>query len=132
MLQGLLAILLIIILLLLIAFMLLVRFAFQGAQKMRDFFGVLISRMVSPKDRDYTGRHTNQYSFSNRNRGGRAKNSNTGGGNARNDGFGGGNGTYSTTYTESGTTIIDHHAGERRQRKIFSEDEGEYVSFEEE
>ena len=36
-----------------------------------------------------------------------------------------------TTHTADGVTIVDNRHGERTQRKIFTEDEGEYVDFQE-
>lgn len=125
MLKGLLFIGLLFLIFMAIVFMLVVRFFWGAIVRMRE---ILRSSMgMGPGDGsagDYTGRRTNQYTFSHD---GRRRTYGTG----RTSGAGQQSSGSRRTQTASGTTVIDNRNPEQTRRKIFSEDEGEYVDFEE-
>ena len=125
MLKGLLFIGLLFLIFMAIVVMLVVRFFWGAIVRMRE---MLRSSMgMGPGDGsagDYTGRRTNQYTFSHD---GRRRTSGTG----RASGAGQQSSGSRRTQTASGPTVIDNRNPEQTRRKIFSEDEGEYVDFEE-
>lgn len=119
MLHGLLFIALLFLIVMAIVVMLAVRFFWSAIVRMRDMLRRIMG--VGPDSygsEDYTGRRSSQYTFSH---GGRRASSSSG--RSSSDGR--------RSQTSSGTTIIDNRNPEQARRKIFSEDEGEYVDFEE-
>lgn len=142
MLNGILAIILIIVVVITIVVMLVVRFLFRSIKRLRDAArsAMGMDEADDHRSRDYTGRRTQQYSYSGRSAGsaGRNRHSHRDGGDARNARHAGTAGTSDgyaqnarRTQTTSGTTIIDSRSPEQVSRKIFAADEGEYVDFEE-
>lgn len=106
MLQGLLAILLIIFIVMVVGAMLVVRILYRSINRLRD-----AARSAMGMDSGEAGR---------RSRGGSSEGQ---GDSARQQGR--------RTQTSAGTTIIDNRDPEQAERKIFADDEGEYVEFEE-
>ena len=132
MLKGLLFIGLLFLIFMAIVVMLVVRFFWGVIVRMRE---MLRSSMgMGPGDGsagDYTGRRTNQYTFSHD---GRRRTYGTGrasGAGRTSSGAGQQSSGSRRTQTTSGPTVIDNRNPEQARRKIFSENEGEYVDFEE-
>lgn len=127
MLHGLLFIALLFLIVMAIVVMLAVRFFWSAIVRMRDMIQRIMG--VGPDSygsEDYTGRRSSQYTFSH---GGRRASSSSGRTSSSSSGRSSSGGRRSQT--SSGTTIIDNRNPEQARRKIFSEDEGEYVDFEE-
>lgn len=127
MLHGLLFIALLFLIVMAIVVMLAVRFFWSAIVRMRDMLRRIMG--VGPDSygsEDYTGRRSSQYTFSH---GGRRASSSSGRTSSSSSGRSSSGGRRSQT--SSGTTIIDNRNPEQARRKIFSEDEGEYVDFEE-
>lgn len=126
MLHGLLFIALLFLIVMAIVVMLAVRFFWSAIVRMRDMLQRIMG--VGPDSygsEDYTGRRSSQYTFSH---GGRRASSSSGRTSSSSDKSSSGG---RRSQTSSGTTIIDNRNPEQARRKIFSEDEGEYVDFEE-
>jgi uncharacterized membrane protein YgcG len=126
MLHGLLFIALLFLIVMAIVVMLAVRFFWSAIVRMRDMIQRIMG--VGPDSygsEDYTGRRSSQYTFSH---GGRRASSSSGRTSSSSDKSSSGG---RRSQTSSGTTIIDNRNPEQARRKIFSEDEGEYVDFEE-
>lgn len=126
MLHGLLFIALLFLIIMAIVVMLAVRFFWSAIVRMRDMLRRIMG--VGPDSygsEDYTGRRSSQYTFSH---GGRHASSSSGRTSSSSDKSSSGG---RRSQTSSGTTIIDNRNPEQARRKIFSEDEGEYVDFEE-
>ncbi|MDO4310577.1 MAG: DUF4834 family protein [Prevotella sp.] len=126
MLHGLLFIALLFLIIMAIVVMLAVRFFWSAIVRMRDMLRRIMG--VGPDSygsEDYTGRRSSQYTFSH---GGRRASSSSGRTSSSSDKSSSGG---RRSQTSSGTTIIDNRNPEQARRKIFSEDEGEYVDFEE-
>ncbi len=126
MLHGLLFIALLFLIVMAIVVMLAVRFFWSAIVRMRDMLRRIMG--VGPDSygsEDYTGRRSSQYTFSH---GGRRASSSSGRTSSSSDKSSSGG---RRSQTSSGTTIIDNRNPEQARRKIFSEDEGEYVDFEE-
>lgn len=123
MLQGLLAILLIIIVVMAIVVMFVIRFFYRAVSRLRDAArsAMGMDAAYDDRSRDNTGRRSRQYAYNGRTAGRHTSSGRTG--NARSD---------RRTQTASGITIIDNRDPERARRKIFADDEGEYVDFKEE
>ncbi|GEM_PF-135085 len=135
MLHGLLFIALLFLIIMAIVVMLAVRFFWSAIVRMRDMIQRIMG--VGPDSygsEDYTGRRSSQYTFSHGGRrasssSGRTSSSSSSGRSSSRAGQSSSGGRRSQT--SSGTTIIDNRNPEQVRRKIFSEDEGEYVDFEE-
>lgn len=126
MLHGLLFIALLFLIVMAIVVMLAVRFFWSAIVRMRDMLRRIMG--VGPDSygsEDYTGRRSSQYTFSH---GGRRASSSSGRTSSSSDKSSSGG---RRSQTSSGMTIIDNRNPEQARRKIFSEDEGEYVDFEE-
>ena len=126
MLHGLLFIALLFLIIMAIVVMLAVRFFWSAIVRMRDMLRRIMG--VGPDSygsEDYTGRRSSQYTFSH---GGRRASSSSGRTSSSSDKSSSGG---CRSQTSSGMTIIDNRNPEQARRKIFSEDEGEYVDFEE-
>lgn len=126
MLHGLLFIALLFLIIMAIVVMLAVRFFWSAIVRMRDMLRRIMG--VGPDSygsEDYTGRRSSQYTFSH---GGRRASSSSGRTSSSSDKSSSGG---RRSQTSSGMTIIDNRNPEQARRKIFSEDEGEYVDFEE-
>lgn len=134
MLHGLLFIALLFLIVMAIVVMLAVRFFWSAIVRMRDMLRRIMG--VGPDSygsEDYTGRRSSQYTFSH---GGRRASSSSGRtsssyGRTSSSSSGRSSSGGRRSQTSSGTTIIDNRNPEQARRKIFSEDEGEYVDFEE-
>lgn len=125
MLKGLLFIGLLFLIFMAIVVMLVVRFFWGAIVRMREMLRNSMGMGSGDGSAgDYTGRRTNQYTFSHD---GRRRASGTG----RASGAGQQSSGSRRTQTASGPTVIDNRNPEQTRRKIFSEDEGEYVDFEE-
>ncbi len=121
MLQTILIVLGVFLFLLIVGGMLAFRFVMQMIRRFRD-------AMVNPSEdrsnrhnRNYTGRRQQQYSFG----WGRSQHQS-------NPGAAQQGGTTRRTRTATGETIIDSRGQEGTNRKIFADDEGEYVDYQEE
>ena len=126
MLHGLLFIALLFLIIMAIVVMLAVRFFWSAIVRMRDMLRRIMG--VGPDSygsEDNTGRRSSQYTFSH---GGRRASSSSGRTSSSSDKSSSGG---RRSQTSSGMTIIDNRNPEQARRKIFSEDEGEYVDFEE-
>lgn len=75
---------------------------------------------MGQKSRDYTGRRQHQYQYA-----GRSNNEQAQGHAAAEE-------APRRTQTDSGEVIIDHRTSDKSSRKIFADDDGEYVDFKEE
>lgn len=126
MLKGLLFIGLLFLIFMAIVFMLVVRFFWGAIVRMREMLRNSMGMGSGDGSAgDYTGRRTNQYTFSHD---GRRRTSGAG---HTSSGAGQQSSGSRRTQTASGPTVIDNRNPEQTRRKIFSEDEGEYVDFEE-
>lgn len=92
------------------------RFCYRIYSRVRNTKRAFEDALNNNQRRDYTGRKAQQYHFDER---GRKRSSN---GDTQEE-------APRRTQTQSGEVIIDHRHQERENKKIFSDDDGEYVDF---
>ena len=103
----------------LILIIIVARFLYGIYRKVRNAKERMEETLYNHYSQDYTGRRAQQYHYDDKGRQQRSG----GNGAARNDA------SPRRTQTDSGEVIIDHRHQERENKKIFADDDGEYVDF---